>query len=622
MNKYSVKAAACALVGTLSLSGYQMTLEAKIHNSSDVPAAGVAVVLDEGSTIQDLQVEVVQNIAYLESASGLQPNILKASGMVALADTPGNVSPLNSKATTSKVSAEFTQEITEAISEVETESESSGSIEDADQEETQQESTLELSTELLTDWEVPEQESSSAVESEQETSNEESAEEETSGEESSSEETSNEETSVEETSSEEMSSEETSEEEDSNEEASNEEISSEAFSEEETSEVESSDENTSEQETSVEDTDNTETTDKDDDDFQTSAGFSVTDTYDNVEIAGKVESETTAKTDENSQDFSGLVISQVSNYVNVRSTPGEDGEVVGKFYANSVGELVEEKDGWYKIVSGNCTGYVKGEFCVAGKEAEALAKEVGTTYAVVNATTLKVRKDASTESAVLGLVPINEELVVLEELDGWVKIAIEEGDGYVSKDYINLRTDFVHAESKEEEAVRLAKEAKAREEARASAAATEAARLQQQAESQAQRAAANQATIESARNTAASSEGSEMGKAVIDYATQFVGNPYVWGGTSLTNGADCSGFVMSVYSNFGVSLPHSSSALRNQGYDVGGLSNAQPGDIVCYSGHVGLYVGNGQIVHASTSKTGIIVSSASYRNVLSVRRIF
>lgn len=632
MNKYSVKAAACALVGTLSLSGYQMTLEAKIHNSSDVPAAGVAVVLDEGSTIQDLQVEVVQNIAYLESASGLQPNILKASGKVALADTPGNVSLLNSKATTSKVSTEFTQEITEAISEVETESESSGSIEDAGQEETQQESTLELSTELLTDWEVPEQESSSAVESEQETSNEESAEEETSGEETSNEETSVEETSSEETldqetSGEEMSSEETSEEEDSNEEnsneeSSNEETSSEAFSEEETSEVESSDENTSEQETSVEDTDNTETTDKDDDDFQTSAGFSVTDTYDNVEIAGKVESETTAKTDENSQDFSGLVISQVSNYVNVRSTPGEDGEVVGKFYANSVGELVEEKDGWYKIVSGNCTGYVKGEFCVAGKEAEALAKEVGTTYAVVNATTLKVRKDASTESAVLGLVPINEELVVLEELDGWVKIAIEEGDGYVSKDYINLRTDFVHAESKEEEAVRLAKEAKAREEARASAAATEAARLQQQAESQAQRAAANQATIDSARNTAASSEGSEMGKAVIDYATQFVGNPYVWGGTSLTNGADCSGFVMSVYSNFGVSLPHSSSALRNQGYDVGGLSNAQPGDIVCYSGHVGLYVGNGQIVHASTSKTGIIVSSASYRNVLSVRRIF
>ena len=325
---------------------------------------------------------------------------------------------------------------------------------------------------------------------------------------------------------------------------------------------------------------------------------------------------------EESQDFSGLVIAQVDNYVNVRSTPDESGEIVGKLYDKSVGELVEEKDGWYKIVSGNCTGYVKGDFCAAGEQAEELAKEVGTTYAVVNTTTLKVRQDASTDSAVLGLVPIDEELGVLEELDGWVKIAVEEGDGYVSKEYVKLRTDFVHAESKQEEEIRLAKEARAREEARAAAAATEAARVQRQAEAQAQRSAANQATIESARSTAAASQGSEMGKSVIDYATQFVGNPYVWGGSSLTNGTDCSGFVMSVYDNFGVSLPHSSSALRSQGYDVGGLSNAQPGDIVCYSGHVGLYVGNGQIVHASTSKTGIIVSSATYRNILSVRRIF
>ena len=373
-------------------------------------------------------------------------------------------------------------------------------------------------------------------------------------------------------------------------------------------------------ETETEETAGTEDGSEENNDFQASAGFSATDTYDDVEI--EEETETEEETAEDTQDFSGLVIAQVTNYVNVRSTPSEDGEIVGKLYDKSVGEFIEEKDGWYKIVSGNCTGYVKGEFCAAGKQAEELAKEVGTTYAVVNTTTLKVRQDASTESSVLGLVPINEELVVLEELDGWVKIAIEEGDGYVSKDYVNLRTDFVHAESKEEETVRLAKEARAREEARAAAAATEAARVQRQAEAQAQATEANQATIESARNIAASSEGSEMGKSVIDYATQFVGNPYVWGGSSLTNGTDCSGFVMSVYSNFGVSLPHSSSALRSQGYDVGGLSNAQPGDIVCYSGHVGLYVGNGQIVHASTSKTGIIVSSATYRNVLSVRRIF
>ena len=567
MNKYGVKAAACALVSTLSLSGYQMTLEAKIQNSSDVPAAGVAVVLDEGSTIQDLQVEVVQNIAYLESASGLQPNIIKASEKVALADTLNNA--VNTKTATSKISSEFTEGLSESISEAASEILTGG-------DEEQQEKEAELSTELWSEWEI-----SGEVSTEDSTLTQETAEEESITEESSERETSSQETGDAETT--------------------------------ETAEVEATETETTEATTETETTEDASDADdssEETDDFQSSAGFSATDTYDDVEVTEETE------TEEDSQDFSGLVIAQVTNYVNVRSTPSEDGEVVGKLYDKSVGEFIEEKDGWYKIVSGNCTGYVKGEFCAAGEQAEELAKEVGTTYAVVNTTTLKVRQDASTESAVLGLVPINE------ELDGWVKIAIEEGDGYVSKDYINLRTDFVHAESREEEEVRLAKEARAREEARAAAAATEAARVQRQAEAQAQRSEANQATIESARNIAASSQGSEMGKSVIDYATQFVGNPYVWGGSSLTNGTDCSGFVMSVYNNFGVSLPHSSSALRSQGYDVGGLSNAQPGDIVCYSGHVGLYVGNGQIVHASTSKTGIIVSSATYRNVLSVRRIF
>ena len=106
------------------------------------------------------------------------------------------------------------------------------------------------------------------------------------------------------------------------------------------------------------------------------------------------------------------------------------------------------------------------------------------------------------------------------------------------------------------------------------------------------------------------------------YKRQFVGNPYVYGGTSLTNGADCSGFVMSVYANFGVSLPHSSSGDRSVGTAVDGLANAQPGDIICYSGHVAIYIGNGQIVHASTAKTGIKISDVNYRTPLGVRRIF
>lgn len=602
MNKYGVKAAACALVGTLSLSGYQMTLEAKINNSSDVPAAGVAVVLDEGSTIQDLQVEVVQNIAYLESVSGLQPNIIKAAEKVTLADTPSSVAWANTRTATAKISTEFTEAFSESIVEAESEL-------PAVDGEVQQEEEAELSTELRTEWNIPDEETAGGESSGENTSTQETAEEESMTEEPAERETSTEETSSTETIETETADAETTE----TATDTDTEITTETTTEITT---ETTTEETTDTEVSTEAADST----GENDDFQASAGFSATDTYDDVEVAAKAPVLEEPK--EESQDFSNLVIAQVDNYVNVRSTPDEGGEIVGKLYDKSVGELVEEKDGWYKIVSGNCTGYVKGDFCAAGEQAEELAKEVGTTYAVVNTTTLKVRQDASTDSAVLGLVPIDEELVVLEELDGWVKIAVEEGDGYVSKEYVKLRTDFVHAESKQEEEIRLAKEARAREEARAAAAATEAARVQRQAEAQAQRSAANQATIESARSTAAASQGSEMGKSVIDYATQFVGNPYVWGGSSLTNGTDCSGFVMSVYDNFGVSLPHSSSALRSQGYDVGGLSNAQPGDIVCYSGHVGLYVGNGQIVHASTSKTGIIVSSATYRNILSVRRIF
>lgn len=115
--------------------------------------------------------------------------------------------------------------------------------------------------------------------------------------------------------------------------------------------------------------------------------------------------------------------------------------------------------------------------------------------------------------------------------------------------------------------------------------------------------------------------GSGSGSSVVNYATQFVGNPYVWGGTSLTNGADCSGFVQSVYSNFGVSLPRTSYEQQNVGREVS-YSDAQPGDLICYGGHVAIYMGNGKIVHASNSRDGIKVSdNAAYRTILSVRRL-
>lgn len=352
---------------------------------------------------------------------------------------------------------------------------------------------------------------------------------------------------------------------------------------------------------------------------------------DSVKEASSKETEEQEKLSQEEKEFSKLVIARVNDYVNIRSIPSEEGEILGKLYDKSVGDFIEEEDGWYKIKSGTVTGYVKGEYCVTGEEAIALAKEVGTRVATVTTTTLKVRESEGMNAPVLGLVPIDEELSVVEELDGWVKVDIEEGYGYVSSEYVSLRTDFVKAESKEEEEARLAKEEEAKKAAKEAAKKAEEKVAKDRADkekAEKEKAQKNgqetqqQAEAAPAPAPAPTSGGSDLGNAVVDYAMQFVGNPYVYGGTSLTNGADCSGFVMSVYKNFGVSLPHSSSADRSQGYDVGGLANAQPGDLVCYSGHVGIYAGNGQIVHASTSKTGIIVSNANYRNVLAVRRIF
>ncbi len=311
---------------------------------------------------------------------------------------------------------------------------------------------------------------------------------------------------------------------------------------------------------------------------------------------------------EEEEGFKNLVIARVNDYVNVRDLPSEEGNIVGKLYNKSVGNFIEEENGWYKIKSGSVEGYVKGEYCVTGDAAVDYAKEVGTRIATVTTTTLKVREQPGLEETVLGLVPIEDELIVTEELDGWVKVNIEEGDGYVSNEYVTLSTEFVKAESIEEERARLEKEEAARK------AAQEAANKKMSSKS-------SSSTTTDGGKTYQSPTGS-TGADVVKFAMQFVGNPYVYGGTSLTNGADCSGFVMSVYNNFGVSLPHSSAADRNVGATVNGIENAQPGDIVCYSGHVGIYAGNGQLVHASTSKTGIIVSSATYRPILSIRRIF
>ncbi|MCI8326848.1 MAG: SH3 domain-containing protein [Lachnospiraceae bacterium] len=322
-------------------------------------------------------------------------------------------------------------------------------------------------------------------------------------------------------------------------------------------------------------------------------------------------------------EYADIAVAQVDNYVNVRSAATEEGEVLGKLYDKSAATVEDEENGWYKITSGNVTGYVKKEFVVVGDEE--LAKSVGTRYAKVNTETLKVRTEASMDASVLGLVPGGDDLVVSEEVDGWVKVSMEEGDGYVSTDYVTLTTEYVKAESKAEEEARLAKEEaerKAAEEA-ARKAAEDAARQSRRSSSSSGASSSSSGgggSSAPAKNYSAPSGAG--GAAVANYACQFVGNPYVYGGTSLTNGADCSGFVMSVYAAFGISLPHSSSAMRGVGYEVS-QSAMQPGDIICYSGHVAIYVGNDTIVHASTAATGIkYTSPAAYKSIITVRRIF
>lgn len=308
-----------------------------------------------------------------------------------------------------------------------------------------------------------------------------------------------------------------------------------------------------------------------------------------------------------------LIVADVNDYVNIRQEPNTESEIVGKLYDDSVGNIIEISDDWFYIESGKARGYVKSEYVLTGEAAINKAEEVGIKMARVNTTTLKVRMEPSTDAKVLGLVPDGDLLQVLELTEDFAKVSVEEGEGYISLDYVELYTENVYAESKEEEEARLKKEREEREKAIAAA-----------------NAAVNKKGNEGQAGTVSQTyttdnSNAELGQQIVDYAVQFVGNPYVYGGTSLTNGADCSGFVQSVYADFGISLPRTSGSQGKSGSAVADIASAQPGDLVWYSGHIGIYMGNSQLVHASSSKPypegGIKISDVNYRTILGIRRI-
>lgn len=273
-------------------------------------------------------------------------------------------------------------------------------------------------------------------------------------------------------------------------------------------------------------------------------------------------------------DFSNLGVANVDNYLNIREEPSENGTLCGKLPKNSGCEILEDANGWYKIKSGKVTGYVKSEYLITGDMAWAKADEIKTMTATVDTETLYVREAMSTDCKIVALVSGEEELEVLEQQDNWAKVQVDSDQGYISLDYATLGYQLPKAES-----VTELKESKGVSSTRVS---------------------------------------------IVEYAKQFLGNPYVWGGTSLTKGADCSGFTMSIYGHYGVSLPHSSSAQSRMGTKVSS-DELKPGDLLFYGSgksvsHVAMYIGGGKVIHASTEKTGIKISNAFYRTPITIRR--
>lgn len=302
------------------------------------------------------------------------------------------------------------------------------------------------------------------------------------------------------------------------------------------------------------------------------------------EVAGETE-ETDAESEEETVEeeesfepicgYTNIGIAKVEGNLNIRTAPDENAELAGKLPENAACEILATAGDWYQITSGEVEGYVKGEYLLTGADARAAAEELKTLTATVTADVLNVREEANTESEIVDQMANGEEIPVLEELGEWLKVDVDGEERFIN-------AEFVSVEEKLKRALTLTE--------------------------------------------ARFGEGvSDVGVAVVNFATQYVGNPYVWGGTSLTNGADCSGFVLSVMANYGVYLPHSSAAQANCGTRVG-LDELQPGDLIFYGsgkriGHVAIYIGGGQICHASNKRTGITISNMYYRSPICATRV-
>ena len=326
--------------------------------------------------------------------------------------------------------------------------------------------------------------------------------------------------------------------------------------------------------------------------------------------------------------YANVAVSRVreNSYVRVRQEPNTESEVLGKLYNDCAATILNTVDGeggaWYEIKSGSVQGYIKAEYFLTGDEAEARAIEIGKLEGRVNTNGLRLRSEPNLDSEILTLLFSGEKYVVIEEGEEFVKVMVDEDlEGYVFREMIDVSIKFDTAISLEEERQKEEEEARKKKEA------AEAKRkLNEAKKREAEQAAANNGGGEGGEAPAPAPSGSSdvsnaSRDALVAYAQQWVGvTPYVSGGTSLTNGADCSGFTQAVYSEaLGVSIPRDSRS-QASGCTAISESDLRLGDLVFYNSggnskinHVAIYVGGGQVVHASNSRSGTIISNMKYR---------
>lgn len=263
------------------------------------------------------------------------------------------------------------------------------------------------------------------------------------------------------------------------------------------------------------------------------------------------------------------------NNLNIRETPSTEGKLVGKLPRYAACEVLKIEDGWAHITSGKVEGYVSMDYLATGAEAKKLAAQELTLTAIVTCDALRVREEPSTDAPVITQIPNGEQLEVAEVEGEWVRVYLDDEEVYVSAEYVKV-------EEKLNEAITMTE--------------------------------------------LLYGQGvSDVRVDLVQYAKQFLGNPYVWGGTSLTKGADCSGFVLSIFKKYGYNLPHSSVSQGNSGRKIS-MSELKPGDLIFYGkngsiNHVAIYIGNGQVIHASSPKTGIKISSYNYRTPIKAVQI-